>query len=140
MVGTVEGPRVDDFVYEPKRIAYLLRHFREIKSMCDGGAASRGLLMPGPTPESPKAGARQKGYVVDSHAWSHVVTDLEQAVDKALAGHSLEWRIVVATTKGWSINKFAERSNRGDETCLRAFNSACERMARWLGWVPEEAE
>lgn len=124
--------------FTPKRIAYLLRHWREIRTMADTGSSSRGLLIPGPTPESPKVGARQPGYHGDSHSWSNVVADLERARAEALEGLSLEWYVVEAQMHGWSINKFAEKSGRGDETCLKAFNAACEKMAAWLGWVKED--
>ena len=107
--------------------------------MCDAGSSAHGLLIPGPTPEPPKIG-RLSGYHGDRHSWSHVVSDIERAIDQALIGQALEWRIVVATTKGWSINRFAEQAQMGDERVLKAFNSGCERMARWLGWEPDATE
>lgn len=123
--------------YNPRRVAYYLRHWPEIRTMCDSGASARGLLIPGPTPESPKVGARQPGHHSDSHTWSNIVADLERARAEALEPLSLEWYVVEAQMHGWSLNKFAERSGKGDETCWRAFNKATERMARWLGWRDE---
>jgi hypothetical protein len=129
---TREAGVVDEFTYSPSRVRYFIRNFAEIRSMASGGAAARGLLIPGPTPESPKVGAHQSRYY-RADTWTHIVADLERAIN-ALSDKT-EWRIVVAVAQqGWSVGTFAERSNIQKERAERAFDSACERMAAFLGW------
>lgn len=123
--------RAESF-YTPWRVKKIVREWDHYVAVEENGSAARGLLIQGPTPETPSAGARQKGHHADPMRGVPVVADVLRAW-KALGPETDEYRVVA-----WRLFLYSEASVPRPSVDLNAIlDRACERMAAFLGWEPE---
>lgn len=121
--------------YSPRVVGRWLLNFRHLVAMAEAtGSSARGLMRRGPTPEEPKAGARQKGHAGSSVRYAVIVADLERAKAQALEGLGLEWHVTEALMHGWTLNQFSERSRIDRSDVGEAYQRASAMMAKYLGW------
>ncbi len=139
--GAVTEP-ISEYLYTPERVRSILRNWDAYLAREQNPMAARGLFIKGPTPESPKLGARQKGYHGDPMSGVPIVADIRKAFGTLYARDqgSLECVTVSKVMAGWSISEIARTQQVGKERTWDSFNQASERMAAFLGWVGVEEE
>jgi hypothetical protein len=126
-------PNVEQSFYSPGRVQQIVRNFDSYVAIELNGPAARGLLTRGPTPETPSAGARQKGSHADPMAGVPIVADILRAW-KALGEGTAEYRVVA-----WVLFQYSEQSvPRPAGDTRKTLEDASEHMAAFLGWVPAE--
>lgn len=124
--------RAESF-YTPWRVRRIVKEWAHYVAVEENGTAARGLLIPGPTPETPSAGARQKGFVGDPMRGVPVVADILRAW-KALGVGTAEYAVVA-----WRLFLYSEESvTRPGGDLSATLDRACELMAVTLGWEPDD--
>lgn len=129
----------DAYEYTAARIDYWLRHIDELMALADNPNTAIGLLIPGPTPETPRVGARQKGFHGDPLAYANVLADVKSAAGQ-LTGFSMEWYAVQARMQGWSLGLLAARANWRRDDVQDACERATVRMAAILNGEATEPD
>lgn len=127
--------RAESF-YSPWRVKKIVKEFAHYLAVADNGAAARGLLIPGPTPETPKVGARQKGFAGDPMAGVSIIADIRLAW-KALGAETDEYRVVAWYLFLHSEDSISVGSKKPAGDVAAILDRACETMAAFLGWQPE---
>lgn len=137
-----ERPEVRQSYYGPDRVSYWLRNFAHLHALAQNPSTSRNLLFRGPTPESPKTGARQKGGHGDHLRYADILADIERAFAMMCLTRpgSLETLTVVKVSEGWPLWRIAKVQQIGKGRTLESFDRACREMAEYLGWVEPPAD
>lgn len=109
--------------YSPALINATLREWPRWTSLAEGLATSL-----------PDAHRQPKGGIPDKRRAADRVADIERAIAVCLRDGSLERRAVGAVQQGHTLSRVAERLRLRKDHVLKAYDTACQRMARQLGW------
>jgi hypothetical protein len=123
--------------YSPKRVDYWLRHWLELAALAETPSSARNLLTNGPTPESPRPGARQRGAHGDPCRYVNILADIRRAQGQLRPG-SIEAQIVVLIQFGYTLSGISAGNSMGRGRVQELYGDAVKRMAMMLGW--EESE
>jgi hypothetical protein len=117
----------DPQAYSPERIARLLRDWEALLARAEGGHA-----------RPPDAGRPARGRRGDALAAADVVADIEWAIARCFRDNCLELRAVRCVQEGRTLSVVALALNVRKENVLVAYHTACQRLARTLGWDEPE--
>ena len=117
--------------YTPGSVRRWVTRWGELCALAESPRTAHGLLHDGPTAESPRIGARQKGTHGDSLHYATMRADLESAW-RRLDG--LPYQVVWIVMQGMAVSVYATFIHRRDQDVRDAFHLACRQMATHLGW------
>lgn len=131
--------------YTPQRLRWLLANWELVCCLAETPSSSRHHLdsqhrKPGPTPATPRTGARQRGYHGDALRWADVAADVELA-HAHLVMWSLGWNVVdyrLRTRPGLPLGGIARALRIRTADVLAAYREALERMSQYLEGTGEE--
>ena len=118
--------------YTPGSVRRWITRWGELCALAESPRTAHSLLHDGPTPESPRVGARQKGAHGDSLHYAAMRADLESAW-RRLDG--LPYQVVWIVMQGMDREDYARFIHRRNEDVYEAFDQGCDQMAGSLGWV-----
>lgn len=116
----------DQHAYTPESIDRTLRQWPRYQSLAEGVGSS-----------VPDAHRHGKGTRYDPLQHADRCADIEMAIVMTLKLWSIEWCAVDYVRRGHSLTQIAAALHVRTADLREAYDAGCDRMARYLGWVPE---
>lgn len=133
MAMILEDRRVDEYrYYSAQRIDWMLRHWPEICTLAESPSSAEGLLIAGPTPESPRI-SKQPGQHGNPMRWCDVKADIERA-QRQLQDRQ-QSQAIKARMSGVLLASIGIVLGVRNAEALAIYHAGLESMSRGLGGV-----
>jgi len=121
--------------YSPAFVRRWLLRYGDLCALAESASTARGLTRLGPTPETPRAGARQAGFSGDQLEWACVRADLVRAAN-LLIPSSIEARVVGGLMLCHTLGVVAGHEHVSYAAADAALNDASDHIAERLTGEP----